>query len=37
MPVEGVMLLTKGERVELQRQAGARNGRAALARRVRLI
>ena len=37
MPVEGVMKLTKSERVELQRQASARNGRADCARRARLI
>ncbi|MGB8435939.1 MAG: IS630 family transposase [Burkholderiales bacterium] len=37
MPVEGVMKLTKSERVELQRQAGARNGRADAARHARLI
>src|SRR4029079_12325534 len=32
MPMEGVMKLTKNERVELQRQASARNGRADSAR-----
>src|SRR5690606_11045677 len=37
MPVEGVMKLTKNERVELQRQANARNGRADSARRARLM
>src|SRR6266508_1235313 len=37
MPVEGVMKLTKSERMELQRQAGARNGRADSARHARLI
>src|SRR3970282_759724 len=37
MPVEGVMKLTKSEHVELQRQAGARNGRADQARHARLI
>jgi transposase len=37
MPAEGVMKLTKSERVELQRQAGARNGRADSARHARLI
>src|SRR5713226_4920873 len=37
MPVEGVMKLTKSERMELQRQAGARNGRADQARHARLI
>src|SRR5438045_9346191 len=37
MPVEGVMKLTKSERMELRRQAGARNGRADSARRARLI
>src|SRR6266704_867660 len=37
MPVEGVMKLTKSERMELQRQAGARNGRADVARHARLI
>ena len=37
MPMEGVMKLTKNERVELQRQASARNGRADSARRARLI
>src|SRR5437899_3485505 len=37
MPVEGVMKLTKSERMELRRQAGARNGRADSARHARLI
>ncbi len=37
MPVEGMMKLTKNERVELQRQASARNGRADSARHARLI
>ncbi len=37
MPMEGVMKLTKNERVELQRQAIARNGRADAARHARLI
>jgi transposase len=37
MPVGGVMRLTKNERMELQRQAGARNGRADSARHARLI
>ena len=37
MLVEGVMILTKSERMELQRQAGARNGRADQARHARLI
>lgn len=37
MLVEGVMILTKRERMELQWQAGARNGRADQARRARLI
>ena len=36
-PMEGVMKLTKTERMELQRQASARNGRADSARRARLI
>lgn len=31
------MILTKSERMELQRQANARNGRADLARRARLV
>jgi len=35
--MEGVMTLTKNERLELQRQAGARNGRADQARQARLI
>jgi transposase len=35
--MEGVMRLTKSERMELQRQAGARNGRADAARHARLI
>jgi transposase len=37
MPVEGVMELTNRERMELQRQASARNGRADSARHARLI
>src|SRR6266705_723696 len=37
MPLEGVMKLTKSERMELRRQAGARNGRADSARHARLI
>src|SRR5881392_1897118 len=37
MPMEGVMNLTKSERLELQRQASARNGRADSARHARLI
>ena len=37
MPAEGVMKLTKSERMELQRQASARNGRADSARHARLI
>lgn len=37
MPMEGVMKLTKNERVELRRQANARNGRADSARHARLI
>src|SRR5438552_5331817 len=37
MPMEGVMNLTKSERLELQRQARARNGRADSARHARLI
>jgi transposase len=37
MPVEGMMKLTKSERMELQTQAGARNGRADSARHARLI
>ena len=37
MPMEGVMTRTKNERMELQRQAGARNGRADQARQARLI
>src|SRR6478609_5174083 len=37
MPTEDVMKLTKSERVELQRQASARNRRADSARRARLI
>src|SRR6266511_4898884 len=37
MPVEGVMKLTKSERMELKRQAGARNGRADSARHAGLI
>lgn len=35
--MEGVMILTPRERMALQRQAGARNGRADQARRARLI
>src|SRR3989304_8847181 len=35
--MEGVMKLTESERMELQRQAGARNGRADSARHARLI
>ena len=37
MPTEDVMKLIKSERVELQRQANARNRRADSARRARLI
>lgn len=37
MPTEGMMILTKSERMELQRQARARNGRADSARHARLI
>src|SRR5882672_11236363 len=37
MPVEGVMKLTKSERVELQRQASLRTVRADSARHARLI
>src|SRR6266853_595712 len=37
MPMEGMMILTKSERMELQRQAGARNTRADSARHARLI
>jgi transposase len=37
MPAEGMMKLTKSERMELQRQAGVRNGRADSARHARLI
>lgn len=37
MLMEGVMKLTKSERMELQRQAAARNGRADSARHARLI
>jgi transposase len=37
MSVEDMMKLTKSERMELQRQAGARNGRADAARRARLV
>ena len=37
MSMEGVMKLTKSERMELQRQAGARNARADVARHARLI
>src|SRR5258708_28177703 len=37
MPVEGVMKLTNRERMELQRQASVRNGRADSARHARLI
>ena len=35
--MEGVMILTESERVELQRQASTRNGRADQARHARLI
>jgi transposase len=35
--MEGMMKLTKSERMELQRQAGARNARADVARHARLI
>ncbi len=37
MSMEGMMKLTKSERKELQRQAGARNARADVARHARLI
>jgi transposase len=37
MSMEGTMILTKSERMELQRQAGARNARADVARHARLI
>ena len=37
MSMEGMMNLTKSERMELQRQAGARNTRADVARHARLI
>lgn len=37
MPVGGVMKLSNSERVELQRQASARNARADSARRARLV
>jgi transposase len=37
MSAEGMMKLTKSERMELQRQASARNGRADAARRARLV
>jgi transposase len=37
MPEEGMMKLTKSERMELHRQAGTRNGRADSARHARLI
>ena len=37
MPVAGIMKLPNSERMELQRQAGARNGRADSARHARLI
>jgi len=37
MPAEGVMKLTKSERMELEQQAGARSGRAEAARHARLI
>ena len=37
MSVEDMMILTKSERMELQRQASARNGRADSARRARLL
>jgi len=36
-PLEGVRILTKSERVELQRQTRARNGRADSTRHARLI
>jgi hypothetical protein len=37
MSAEGMMKLTKSERMELQRQASARNGRADSTRRARLV
>src|SRR5216683_4492328 len=37
MPAEGMMKLTKSERMELQQQAGVRKGRADSARHARLI
>src|SRR5438034_11724419 len=37
MPMEGVMKLTKNERMELRRQASTRTGRADSARHARLI
>lgn len=37
MPTEGVMKLTKNERMELRKQAGARKGRADSARHARLV
>lgn len=37
MSMEGMMKLTKSERMELQRQAAARNARADMARHARLI
>lgn len=36
-PMAGMMILTKSERMELQQQVSARNGRADTARRARLI
>jgi len=37
MSAEDMMKLTKSERMELQRQASARSGRANAARRARLV
>ena len=37
MPMEGAMILTEGERMELQQQSVSRNGRADAARHARLI
>jgi transposase len=37
MSMEGMMILTKSERMELQQQTATRNGRADAARRARLI
>jgi len=37
MSKDGMMILTQNERMELQQQASARNGRADIARRARLI